>query len=401
MSEASVQTGNRRWLLYLCLGTGVAQGVFGGTRVLVSYRTLALGGDAAMLGVVTALFALVPVLLAVWAGRAVDGRYPDLVLRGGMLLTAVSVAFIGLSKSIVALCLANVLMGTGQLLVVVASQGMVPLLSRPEDLDRNFSAWSLCVSAGQTVGLPLVGLVTVSTTAAGAPTATTPALLLLSGLCLTALFPMLLFRARAKKVNRGSQPPPQAIGAMLRIPALRSAMFTSVVILTSVDLVSVYLPLLGEQLGFSVLLVTTLLMVRTISAMMSRIALPAILARIPRGWLLVSSTLCAAAPMALLPWVGYPWMIGILLCIAGFFWGIGQPLTMAWVTSLVDHGNRAVALSVRLSGNRLGQVLVPLAAGAVASVAGVAAVFTSGGFLLAIAAGLTWRTAVDIVRQQT
>jgi hypothetical protein len=64
---------------------------------------------------------------------------------------------------------------------------------------------------------------------------------------------------------------------------------------------------------------------------------------------------------------------------------------MTWVAGLVTAANRAAALSLRLTGNRLGQVLIPLAAGAAAGVAGTSSIFVITGGLLGTAAVSTWR----------
>jgi hypothetical protein len=64
--------------------------------------------------------------------------------------------------------------------------------------------------------------------------------------------------------------------------------------------------------------------------------------------------------------------------------GIGQPMTMAWVASLAEPGARATAMSVRMIGNRLGQVALPAAAGGMAAVAGVGGVLTATGLMVAI-----------------
>jgi MFS family permease len=62
--------------------------------------------------------------------------------------------------------------------------------------------------------------------------------------------------------------------------------------------------------------------------------------------------------------VSQPWMLGVLLTVAGFCFGLTQPLTMSWVSTLADPANRAAVLSIRLAGNRLSQVAIPSAASA-------------------------------------
>nr|WP_073358492.1 hypothetical protein [Rhodococcus jostii] len=69
---------------------------------------------------------------------------------------------------------------------------------------------------------------------------------------------------------------------------------------------------------------------------------------------------------------------------------------MTWVAGLVPPPNRASALSLRLTGNRLGQVFIPLTAGAIAGSAGADAVFVLTGGLLAGAAISTWRALARV-----
>jgi hypothetical protein len=53
--------------------------------------------------------------------------------------------------------------------------------------------------------------------------------------------------------------------------------------------------------------------------------------------------------------------------------GIGQPATMAWVSRISSPDTKGLAIAIRLTANRLGQVAVPAFAGVVAgaSIGGV------------------------------
>ena len=99
----------------------------------------------------------------------------------------------------------------------------------------------------------------------------------------------------------------------------------------------------------------------------------------------------AGISVVLIPVFSQPWMLGVLLTVAGFCFGLTQPLTMSWVSALADAKNRAAVLSIRLAGNRLSQVAIPSAASALTVVAGSGIVFTMSGALLIIAGGVTWR----------
>ncbi|MEU3270045.1 MFS transporter [Saccharomonospora sp. NPDC006951] len=381
----------RSWYPHLCLVTALSQAAYNAARMLVSYRALALGGDGIALGVITALFALLPLVIAVHVGRAVDNGRPAGVLRSGILLTVLALLVITASDNLLVLGIGNVLLGFGQILVTVSSQGFVPLLSTPDQLDRRFAGWTLAVSIGQTAGLPIAGVVS-SASSGDAGVVTTPALLALAGLVVLAMpSAMLLPVTRRLPGAVPAEGKGQSVVTMLGIPGMRPAVFSSLVVLTSMDVLSAFLPVLGEEFGFGVLLVTALLTLRTGSSIVSRAFLPMLLRVVPRRWLLLSATLCSALPMAAIPLASNPVFMGVLLAVVGFFWGIGQPLTMTWVVNLVSVRSRASALSLRLTGNRLGQVLVPLGAGAIAGITGVGSVFVVTGALLWTSSGFTWR----------
>lgn len=78
------------------------------------------------------------------------------------------------------------------------------------------------------------------------------------------------------------------------------------------------------------------------------------------------------------------WIIALIMGISGFAMGIGQPATMAWVSRISAPKSRGLAIAVRLTANRLGQVFVPAVAGVVAG-ASVGSVFYMLAALLAVA----------------
>lgn len=379
----------RHWLLLLCTATALLHATFQSVRVLVSYRVLALGGDAAVIGVVTALFALVPLVLAVPLGRAIDRRHAAGILRAGVVVSVAGALIIALSPDLLVLGLGNAVLGLGQLLVTVSGQAFVSILSPPGELDRGFAGITLGVSVGQAIGVPLAGVIAAASN--GETVETTPALLVMTVLAAMALPFVVGLREPPGSGRTPDDAPPQSVLSMLRTRGMKPAMFSSLVVLASVDIVVAYLPLLGEEFGFGVLLVSALLTARTVASIVSRAVLPWALRTIPRRRLLLSATACTALPVAALPFLPNPWALGALLALCGAFWGFGQPLTMTWVVELVAPADRASALAVRLTGNRLGQVSVPLAAGAIAGVAGTASVFLVTAGLLSAAAVSTWR----------
>ena len=83
----------------------------------------------------------------------------------------------------------------------------------------------------------------------------------------------------------------------------------------------------------------------------------------------------AAVGMALIPFHLPLWLLIGLVAATGLGLGAGQPLTMSWLAEATPPGLRGRAMSLRLTGNRLGQVLVPSVVGLLAVGAGASGVF--------------------------
>ncbi len=61
------------------------------------------------------------------------------------------------------------------------------------------------------------------------------------------------------------------------------------------------------------------------------------------------------------------WAAGAALLVGGFFLGLGQPMTMTMISTSVPAVDRGAALAVRLMGNRVGQVALPVISSTVAA----------------------------------
>ncbi|MFF0501796.1 MFS transporter [Nocardia aobensis] len=381
------------WSWRVCAATLVLQAVFYGVRILVSYRLLALSGSATTVGVATAVYSLAPLFIAMRVGRAVDRGHIREMFTVGIALTVTGCLTLAFSETLWIVGVGSVMVGTGQLLVTVAGQGFISVFAAAtqESLDRGFARLTLSVSIGQALGIPFVGAIVTHHPHTGVET--TRALLVLAALGAASLAFVVKLPGPDKRSANAIVSHRQSVRQMLRLPGLAAAILSSLVVLTAMDLVVAYMPVLGQELGFSVTMVSLLITVRTGASILSRALLPLVLRFVSRRKLLISATLLPALPTAAIPLVDGPWAIAALMGTAGLFWGIGQPLTMTWVVSLVSPENKGAALSLRLTGNRLGQVGIPIGAGLAAGLGGTTGVFVIIGCLLAAAAAATTKSS--------
>lgn len=386
----------KRWFAMLVAVTVVGQAVFNGGRVLLSYRVLGFGGDAVTVGVFTAAFSLVPLLIALRAGRLVDDGHAPAVMRAGLIATVAATAVMAWSGGLAVLLAGYVALGFAHMTTLIAAQGMVSRLrGTTTGLDSLFAYFTLGISVGQLLGIVFSGWIAAGGQGDGGVD-TTPALLWLTALGACALvggWPIAsAFRRLVPDAERpgGGAPAHLPVSRMLVLPGMPAAMGASISVIVAIDLLTAYMPVLGEEMGLSVGEVTVILAARSGLAVVSRALMPWALARVDRDRVLVAMIAAGAVPLLVTPMLGEAWMLAVATGICGFAWGFVMPMTMTWVSSLVPDTDKAIALSVRLMGNRLAQVALPAAAGALAASAGVATVFVISGAVLgasAVAAG--------------
>jgi MFS family permease len=382
------------WLGRILVALVLTQAATFLARPVTSYRALALGADEAVIGLITASFAVIPLAVAVPLGRVADRRRPVGMFAAGVAILAASFLLLGLAGSLAELALWSALLGLGHLALILAAQSLIAQQSEDRQHDRDFGLMAAAVSLGQLVGPVLGGLVL---SAGAAPDgslegATTRAFLVAAGLAALAL--PACFGTGAPGGGRDQDAGvgrPMRATDIVRAPGVPAGMFASVAILAAVDIITAYLPVIGQRNGIGPAVVGALLSLRAAASILSRLLIPWMVRALGRVRLIAVSAAGSALAVAVLPLPDGPAALAVVLVVAGFFLGIGQPLTMSLIVQAVPDDARGTALAIRLFGNRVGQVATPAVAGLVAGAAGIAAAFWLLGGLLAVAAATVAR----------
>ena len=376
---------SRRLVLVLA-AAGAAQAAQYLARPMTSYRLLALGAGPREVGYVAATFALVPVFLAIPLGRFADRRRSETLLVIGSLLLTVACVALAFGASVWALAGASVVLGLGHLSLMLGVQNAIAAESNDEQHDARFGLFTAVVSAGQLVG-PLLGGLILGSAGAAMLSGTTDAMLAAAALGVVGLGCALrAATGRASSLEVPEPVLPGTIRRMMRTRGVPAGIFASVAVLSCVDVFTAYLPVLGERTGITPGVVGVLLALRAAASIVSRLGITSIVRRVGRNRLIAGSALVAALAVVGVTLTGDVLVIALLTIVAGFMLGFGQPLTMTMVVQLVPQNARATALGLRLTGNRIGQVATPAAAGVFAGAVGVSSVFwLLGGILVASA----------------
>jgi MFS family permease len=386
---------SQRWLWALLINVALAQASIYVMRPMITYRALENGATGYQIGLIASIYALVPLVVAVQMGRWVGriGEVP-LLFAGCLSFIVLGISFAFLNN-IMAIAAATALAGIAHLSNVAASQAMVASRS-PHDLqDQNFGYFSFSTSMGHTFGPMLGGIIAGSSGVL--PRSSTSAFVFASILAFLALVPFFLFKS-VKEVR--SQEERDAAGSIkardvIKRPGIKPAIWTSLAVASTNDVLVVILPLIGTELGISPVVIGAILSIRSAAAMVSRFSLGKLTKRFGSSTVMNFSIGISAVFLFASVYATTALTLAIVMAIVGFLLGIGQPLTMSIVSKKTPIEERAMAISIRLFGNRLGQFLVPLGAGALAAPFGAGAVFVGLAALIASAGAVSIATLSD------
>ncbi|MET4539407.1 MFS family permease [Arthrobacter bambusae] len=365
----------RRSSTALLIHSTLIQAVTFLVRPATTYRALELDVPGFALGLLAASYAVFPLLLALPIGGLVD-RLGErrLMAVGAAVVLGCSAFLLFWGTSVPALVAGTALLGAGQLACVVGQQAVVANNAASSRLDSAFGYLTFAASLGQALG-PLA----ISVVGGASVRPNTQAIFLLATAMSLVMF--LTTFVISSKVSRGRRAakgaPKGSAAALLRTPGVVRALATSATVLAVVDLTVVYLPALGAERGLTAATVGLMLTVRAVFSMVSRLGLGSVSRKLGRMKLLILSLAISTAALGVAAIPMPEWLLFVVMAFLGLGLGIGQPLTMSWLSAQAPEGQRGRALALRLAGNRVGQVVLPSVIGVVAVGLGAAGVFAA------------------------
>lgn len=365
----------RRSSTALLIHSALIQAITFLVRPAATYRALELDVPPFALGVLAAGYAVFPLLLALPIGGLVDRLGERRLMAAGSAVVLLCSTFLLLwGSSVAALIAGTALLGAGQLACVVGQQAVVANNAVSSRLDSAFGYLTFAASLGQALGPLAISL--VGGTSVRPDTQAIFILAVIMGLVLFGTTFLVSSKVSGgKRTAPGTEAPRGSAFSLLRTPGVARALATSATVLAVVDLTVVYMPALGAERGISAATVGLMLTVRAIFSMVSRLGLGRASRTLGRLKLLVLSLAVSTVSLAVAAVPMSEWLLFVVMAFLGLGLGIGQPLTMSWLSAQAPEGQRGRALALRLAGNRVGQVVLPSAIGVVAVGLGAAGVF--------------------------
>lgn len=342
---------------------------------MITYRLLELHSNNILVGGFGALYVLFPLLLAIpvghWVNQFGEGKFVFI----GTICVIVSTLGLMIAHSTWLLGFFVLALGSSQFLCMVGAQAMVGNRSQHASFEKNFGYYTFSASLGQMIG-PAIGSA-ASGSAGLLPKSTSHGFLAAAIIAGVALLPIVSWIAMKPTVAMSAKQSRSGMSfkSVMANPGMKIAMFTSLAISSSIDVLTVFLPVFGRDKGFSSTAIAFALVARAAASMTSRFFLGIFTEKFGYQRLLLGSIILSTITCAVAAFSSTFIFLTVMMFVAGFTLGVGQPMTMAWVSRKSQEGERSFAISIRLASNRLGQFLMPVIAGLIAGPLGAGAVF--------------------------
>ena len=388
--------GTGRLLVALIVGQVGLHAAMAGLRLAGPLQALREGYSAWSVGLLLALFAAAPVLLALHAGRLADrlGYHRPVhiavgLVMGGMLAAVASTYFSG-APHFLLLCAAATLAGSGANMGMLSIQRTAGLIARDAtERVRIFSWFGIAPSFANVVGTVAGGLLidVAGFTAAYTVLALLPLATLYSARHVprTAFGPALVLGQGAVPAGR-----PRSWD-LLAAPGMKRLLVVNWLLSMCWDVHSFALPVLGFERGFSATTIGLISGTFTLSVSGVRLLIPLLAHRLKETRVLQVAMLGTAVVFALYPLAPSPLWMGLCAVLLGLTLGSVQPMVMSTLHHITPDNRHGEALAFRSMALNASSTVMPLLFGALGTAVGAAVLFWAVGAAVGSGAGLARR----------
>jgi MFS family permease len=339
-----------------------------GSKVALSLFALQLGASQVTIGILAALYALVPLALGVYSGRLADTIGTRVPMLAGAVLVGIAMLISALGSGLGALFATAMLTGAGFLFFNVAVQTLTGAYGTLEQRPRNFSLLSIGYSISTFIGPVTVGIAIDQFGHARA-------FLILAAFTLIPVIALTLTGRFNRGHTRKNTDADRRALDLMRMPRLRSLIITSGLVVSAWDMFSFYLPVYAHSLGMSATSIGIVLGVYSVAAFITRFAMPALLRRWKPEHVMFVCMLTACVAFAIFPIWKHLYVILAISFFMGLSLGCGQPLSMMMAYDSSPPGRAGEVTGLRLTANNVARVVIPVVCGTLGGAFGAAPVF--------------------------
>jgi predicted MFS family arabinose efflux permease len=372
-------------LPYFILLTVLSHVGFVGSRITVSLSAISQGASPLTIGVLMALYAVVPMLLAVQGGRLVDrvGAFRPIAIAGVIVAAGLLLPFV--SHELPMLFASATIVGTAFMMQHIALNHVIGNLGEPAERPVNFSWFALGYSVSGFLGPLLAGFAIdlAGHRSAFLMLALPPAL----GTALLLWKRGVPDRPLAAKTDAA----PHRVADLLRNPRLLPVFLFSGLLATGWDMYTFVIPIYGTRIGLSPSTIGIVMSSFALATFVVRLAMPTLARRLSE-WTVVCAALgIAGTAYSLFPLVTQVPLLIALSFLLGLGLGCAQPMIMAALYSASPPGRQGEVVGMRTTMINASQTFMPLAFGAVGTALGMAPILWTMAVALLLGSWLAGR----------
>ena len=378
----------RKESLLIIICTSLFMFGMAGSRPLITLYSSELGANNIQIGIIVALYSLLPLFLSIYIGKIVDkvGKRNPLILS--VILGCISLLIPLLFASLYGVYLSQIMAGLAQIIFAIIFQSYVGRFSKKKLRNYYVSIFSIGMAIGHFIGPLVSGFLADEFDYSYS--------LAILGCSLFIILPFVFYLDMGHKVKtvkqNGEMMTAEQSERFIKNPDIRRALFISAIILLGKDIFVAYFPLLAVNKGFSNSTIGLIIALNAAAGILIRLVLPILMRNYKENAIIIFSIFSAGVFYLILPFLDSIWTLSILSFFLGLSLGIGQPLSISLTINSLPAERVGEGLGLRLTVNKLTQVMGPLLLGGVANVIGVASIFyLCGAIIVTGAANLTRR----------
>ncbi|MDQ0207353.1 MFS transporter [Alkalicoccobacillus murimartini] len=324
------------------------------TRPVIALFGLSIGASDLHISFILAIYAVIPLLLAIPIGGYMEKVGSEVLFRWGAWLMCLSGLLYILSTNLTMLILAQIIAGIGQLFVWLTVQVMITGDAKKISKTKRIATFSFYMALGQLLGpiiagfcLELLGYSSVFT--------------LYMSICLVLLISGYRIRKLTSKISvpahRNNM---RATFSLLKNKGVAAGLVASFVMLFIVDTRMSYVPLYLEHIDYNYMQIGFLLTVASGAGLLVK----SVYERMTNKWnltvILTGSFFLSIMFLLILPFSHNFLVIIMVLAVSGFSLAITQSVSMSLISEHTETSERGIAFGLRLLINRSAQLVNPL-----------------------------------------
>jgi len=376
-----------RTLMALVVGQVGIHAAMAGLRLAAPLQALHEGYSAWSVGLLLALFAAAPVLLALPSGRLADRYGYHRPVGIAVALSVLGALCAGGSTFLAGplhfglLCVSATLCGSGANMGMLVIQRTAGVAARDStERVRIFSWLGVAPSFANVVGPVALGFMIDWAGFAAAYALMFPlvALTFLSA----RLVPLMPAAPPATSSSSSG-----SAWSLLAAPGMKRLLLSNWLLSACWDVHAFALPIIGHDRGFSASTIGLILGTFTLSVSAVRLVIPALAHRVEETAMIRWAMVGTGAVFALYPLAASPWQMGVCAVLLGITLGSAQPMVMSTLHHLTPDNRHGETLAFRSMAINLSSTLLPLFFGAAGVAVGASALFWVVGASVAAGSG--------------